>query len=166
MVHIRVESAADIDGIYAVNAAAFETDAEARLVNGLRQSGTDPFISLVAAQDGHVVGHILFTPVEIGEWRAVALGPMAVAPASQRRGIGSMLVLAGLKACAEAGEQVVCVLGHPEYYPRFGFRRMSEFGLTCEFKAPDNVLMVAELKPGAIAGRTGEVRYHSLFKTV
>jgi putative acetyltransferase len=91
---------------------------------------------------------------------------MAVLPESQNKGIGSMLVVAGLEACRDTGHDVVFVLGHPGYYPRFGFRRMSEFGITCEFRAPDDVLMVAELTPGAIAVRKGEVRYHPLFKTV
>ena len=169
MTTIHPESERDIEAIYAVNSAAFETAAEAQLVDSLRAVGILPFLSLVAENAGQIVGHILFTPVEVvgaATWHAVALGPMAVSPAQHNRGIGSLLVPAGLAACRAAGHDVVFVLGHPEYYPRFGFRRMSEFGITCEFKAPDNVLMVAELKAGAIAGRTGEVRYHPLFKTV
>ncbi|MCB9933331.1 MAG: N-acetyltransferase [Planctomycetes bacterium] len=166
---IRPETSNDIAAIRTVNEAAFETSAEADLVDGLRAAGVSPFISLVAETDGRVVGHILFTPVKVvGEvtWPALALAPMAVLPEFQRRGIGSQLVHAGLEACRAAGHEVVFVLGHPEYYPRFGFRRMSEFGITCEFNAPDEVLMVLELTPGAIAGRRGEVRYHPLFQGV
>jgi putative acetyltransferase len=166
---IRPESRTDHPAIYAVNATAFETAAEATLVRGLRDAGVNPFISLVAESEQRIVGHILFTPVQVvgaRTWSAIALGPMAVLPNFQRQGIGSGLVRAGLDACRTAGHDVIFVLGHPDYYPRFGFQRMSEFGLTCEFKAPDDVLMVAELTPGAIGGRTGEVRYHPLFKSV
>ncbi|MCB9895092.1 MAG: N-acetyltransferase [Planctomycetes bacterium] len=165
---IRPEAPDDVATIRAVNEAAFETPAEAALVNALRGQ-VQPFISLVAERDGRVIGHILFTPVEVvGDepWAALALGPMAVLPELQKQGIGSQLVHAGLQACRSGGHDVVFVLGHPTYYPRFGFRRMSEFGITCEFKAPDDVLMVTELALGAIAGRKGEVRYHPLFKTV
>ena len=169
MATIRNETSADITGIHAVNAAAFESDAETNLVDSLRQQSVDPFLSLVAELDGRIVGHILFTPVQVvgvSSWDAIALAPMSVLPEFQRTGIGSKLVHAGLQACRAVGHDVVFVLGHPEYYPRFGFRRMSEFGITCEFDAPDDVLMVAELRDGAIAGRTGEVRYHPLFKNV
>jgi putative acetyltransferase len=168
-VTIRPETAPDHFAIHAVNTAAFEIAAEATLVDALREAGVNPFISLVAESGGQILGHILFTPVEVVgamTWRAVALGPMAVLPARQKNGVGSQLVQAGLQACRSAGYSVVFVLGHAEYYPRFGFRRMSEFGITCEFHAPDDVLMVAELTSGAIAGRAGEVRYHPLFKTV
>lgn len=165
---IRPETPQDIPTIRAVNAAAFETSAEADLVDKLR-GAVAPFISLVAEVDERVVGHILFTPVEVAgakPWQAIALGPMAVLPRRQNSGIGTRLVKAGLDACRGAWQDVVFVLGHPQFYPRFGFKRMSDFGITCEFEAPDDVLMVAELTPGAIAGRVGEVRYHPLFKTV
>ena len=169
MATIRNETTADVRGIHAVNAAAFESDAEAKLVDALRDQCVDPFLSLVAELDGRIVGHILFTPVLVvgaADWSAVALAPMGVLSEFQRTGIGSLLVVTGLNACRDSGHDVVFVLGHPEYYPRFGFRRMSEFGITCEFDAPDDVLMVAELREGAIAGRKGEVRYHPLFKNV
>lgn len=165
---IRPETAADIDGIREVNLAAFETTGEAALVDALRGQA-DPFISLVASEADDVVGHILFSPVDVageGAWSAMALGPMAVRPDQQGQGIGLRLVRAGFTACQSAGHEVVFVLGHPQYYPRFGFRRMSEFGITCEFTAPDEVLMVAELTRGVIAGRRGEVRYHPIFRTV
>jgi len=152
-----------------VNVASFETTAEAELVDGLRAAGVSPILSMAADTDGRVGGHILFTPVQVvGEttWPALGLAPMAVLPEFQCRGIGSQLVHAGLEACRAAGHEVVFVLGHPEFYPRFGFHRMSEFGITCEFNAPDEVLMVLELTPGAIAGRRGEVRYHPLFRGV
>ena len=166
---IRPETPNDIDVIHSVNVAAFDTPAEAKLIDALRTADVAPLLSMVADVEGRVVGHILFSPVQVvGEdtWDAVALGPMAVLPEFQNRGIGSQLVHAGLEACRGAEHNVVIVLGHPEFYPRFGFQRMSKFGLTCEFEAPDEVLMVAELAPGAIAGRTGIVRYHTLFRSV
>ena len=169
MTKIRPETTEDIDAIHAVNVVAFETPAEAKLVDALRDAGVDPFLSLIAEFEGRVVGHILFSPVQVvGEstWDALGLGPMAVHPDFQNRGIGSQLVHEGLQACRGIGHEVVVVLGHPKFYPRFGFKRMSEFGLTCEFDAPDEILMVAELTEGAIEGRTGEVRYHPLFKSV
>lgn len=169
MTQIRPETPDDIDAIHSVNIAAFDTPAEAKLVDALRDAGVDPFLSLVADAEGRVVGHILFSPAQVfGEntWDVLGLGPMAVLPEFQNKGVGSQLVHAGLQACRDAGHEVVVVLGHSNYYPRFGFKPMSEFGLTCEFEAPDDCLMVAELATGAIAGRTGEVRYHPLFKTV
>jgi putative acetyltransferase len=142
---------------------------EAGLVDELRAANLRPWVSLVADDDG-VCGHILFTPVSVvradGAWQAMALGPMAVSPARQRQGIGGRLIRAGLAACKEAGHEVVFVLGHADYYPRFGFRPTRPLGITCEFEVAEPYFMVAELEPGALAGRTGEVRYHPLFKNV
>jgi putative acetyltransferase len=122
-VQIRAETDADHAAIHAVNAAAFPTAAEADLVDALRQQAR-PLISLVAEQDGVIVGHILFSPVTLDsqpDLRIMGLAPMAVAPEHQRSGIGSALVRAGLEQCRQLGYQAVVVLGHPEYYPRFGF---------------------------------------------
>lgn len=166
---VRQEIPSEFSSIRKVNDAAFETSAEATLVDALREAGVDPFISLIASTEGTVVGHILFTPAQVvGDTsREVgALGPMAVLPEFQRRGVGSQLVHAGLEACRSRGWEAVVVLGHPEFYPRFGFKPMHEFGLTCEFEAPPEVLMALELQPGALGGHNGEVRYHPLFKTV
>lgn len=92
----------------------------------------------------------------------MGLGPMAVAPAFQRRGIGSLLVRAGLQECASRGCDAVVVLGHPEFYPRFRFRPASAFQLRCEFDVPDEAFMALELRPGSIA-RGGLVRYRPEF---
>jgi putative acetyltransferase len=93
----------------------------------------------------------------------MALGPMAVVPSRQRRGIGTALVRAGLEACADRDEPVVFVLGHPGFYTRFGFRPAPPLGLRCPWPVPDEVFMVAELRPGAIGDRQGTVRYHRAF---
>lgn len=162
--NIRPETRQDVAAVRAVNTAAFPTAAEADLVDRLRGL-VDPFISLVA-EDSGVVGHILFTPVGVGPRAALALGPMAVLPGRQRQGIGSALVRAGLAACLAAGHDLVFVLGHPEYYPRFGFVPTKPFSIGCEFPVPPEVFMLAELRPGAAAGVHGKVRYHEAFKSV
>jgi len=163
---VRAETPEDEVHVRAVNAAAFPTDAEARLVDVLR-GNAEPQISLVAEHEAGVVGHILFTPVEIrspsGTSMALGLAPMAVLPAHQRRGIGSALVRTGLEACREAGELVVIVLGHPEFYPRFGFCPAWDSGLYFETPGPMPAFMVCELVPDALGGRTGQVRYHDAF---
>lgn len=162
-VHVRAETAADRDAVRRVNAAAFGRDAEGRLVDALREA-VSPSLSLVACDAEQVVGHILFTPVTVdGAWTALALGPMAVRPERQRAGVGAALVRAGLDACRALGHDVVFVLGHPDYYPRFGFAPAPPRGLTCKWPVPDDVFMVAELAPGALRGRAGRVEYAPAF---
>lgn len=164
-VRIRPEEPADGPAIRAVHDRAFGGPAESRIVEALR--GVAPRVSLVAVEESTVVGHVLFTPVVVetggGVWSALALGPMAVLPERQRRGVGSALVRDGLRACCALGEPVVFVLGHPDYYPRFGFRPARPLGLSSEFDAPAEAFMVAELPAGALAGRTGRVRYRPEF---
>jgi putative acetyltransferase len=164
---IRPERPEDIPQVYQVNLAAFGRDAEARLVDLLRDAGA-ALVSLVAVDGGEVVGHILFSPVTIEGYDrpAAGLAPMAVLPGQQRRRIGSALVERGLAACRDAGMEAVVVLGHPEFYPRFGFVPASRFGLDCEYPVPDEVFMALELTPGALAGAHGTVRYRPEFNQV
>lgn len=166
---IRQERPEDIPLIWRVNAAAFGRAAEAELVDALREQGA-ALISLVAEEAGEIVGHILFSPVSIeadeGTQTAVALGPMGVLPAYQGRGIGSRLVTAGLEACRSAGHGVVIVLGHPGFYPRFGFVPAVRHGIRWERDVPDEVFMVAELLPGALEGVGGVVHYRPEFDKV
>jgi putative acetyltransferase len=126
-------------------------------------------LSLVALLGDQVVGHILFTPVKIesadSSFEAVGLGPMAVLPAYQRKGIGSRLVQSGIEECRRAGHEVVVVVGHPEYYPRFGFLPAKRFGIRYEEEVPEEVFMVLELREGALAGRSGIVRYQPEFRS-
>ena len=114
-----------------------------------------------------MVGHIFFSPVSIesaaSSFTAIGLAPLAVLPEFQRQGIGSLLVQHGLKECLRLGFPVVVVLGHPRYYPRFGFSPAKSKGLDCEYPVPDEVFMVAELSPGALRGRTGLVKYRPEF---
>lgn len=160
---IREETAADGVGIREVNRLAFAGDEEARLVDRLRADG-EFIVSLVAVDDDAVVGHALFSrlPIERGGdvVRAAALAPVAVRPDRQRQGIGSALIRRGIALCRERGCAAVVVLGHPEYYPRFGFSAGRAANLRAPFSGP--AFMALELESGALAGG-GEVRYPPAF---
>jgi putative acetyltransferase len=160
---IRPERAGDAEAIRAVTAAAFPSPAEANLVDALRRQHAS-IVSLVADEGGRVVGHILFSPVTLNDGEAALLGlaPMAVSPERQRQGIGSELVRAGLDASRRWGAAAAVVVGHPAFYPRFGFIPASRFGLRCEYDVPDDVFMALELKPGALRAG-GLIRYHAAF---
>ena len=161
-VTIRPEEERDHSAVRQVNLCAFETTLEADLVDAVRPAAR-PLISLVAELDGTVVGHILFTPVTVRDSettsKAIGLGPMAVLPKLQRRGVGSRLVEAGLEACRELGEYVVVVLGHADYYPRFGFRPAAAHGIRYRGPDFDPFFFVAELENGALEGLRGMVEY-------
>jgi putative acetyltransferase len=166
---IRAEQPGDEVAVADLNDAAFGGTDESRLVAALRRSG-HAMISLVAAARGEVVGHVLFTPVMVDTSgptiAAMGLGPMAVAPGWQRRGIGSSLVKAGLEECARRGCEIVVVVGHPHFYPRFGFGPAHILGLRSEYTVPDDVFMAMELRAGALMGRAGLVRYLPEFGSV
>ena len=123
MLTIRPEKASDIEAVHEVEALAFARANEARLVDSLRASGKAT-LSLVAEDGGRIVGHILFSPmaVEPAVIEAVALGPLAVRPDEQRKGIGGRLIKAGIAECRRRGWDAIFLLGHPQYYPRFGFQ--------------------------------------------
>jgi putative acetyltransferase len=162
---IREERPIDAEQIRTVNLAAFETSTEADLVDALRRDA-GPIISLVAEEDTNIVGHILFSPATlVGQPKLTLMGlaPMAVVPARQRQGIGSRLVVEGLERCRRAKVAAVVVLGHAEYYPRFGFIPASRLSLRCEYDVPENVFMVRELHDGALTGLWGTIRYHPVF---
>ena len=124
MAEIRPERTQDIPAVSELNQRAFGRLEEGRLVDLVRRRD-EPVISLVAVDSDQVVGHILFSPVSIESsqqtHRAVGLRPMAVRPDFQRQGIGRQLIEEGLQVCRQAGYEIVVVLGHPSYYPRFGF---------------------------------------------
>ena len=162
---VRREEPRDVDAVRIVNERAFGQADEARIVDALR--GLADAISLVAVIDDQVAGHILFTPVSIDNadqpLSATGLAPMAVLPECQRRGIGSALVNAGLDACRAAGYDVAVLLGHPDFYPRFGFVVAADHHLSCEYPAPREAFMAIELRPAAFARARGLVRYRPEF---
>lgn len=163
-VRIRLEQPDDMLAVRETNEAAFVTPAEGRLVDRLRS--TSDCISLVATVGDRVVGHILFTPVTIepaATVRVAGLAPMSVRPEHQRAGIGSRLVRAGLEECRQRGYAAVVLVGHPEFYPRFGFVPGHTKGLQCEFPVADEAFMALELSAGALAGAAGLVRYRPEF---
>lgn len=168
---IRSESATDWEAIARVNELAFARPNEARLVEGLRRSPHFiPELSLVAALGDNVVGHILFTRVTVGRDEnaraAISLAPMAVLPGHQRRGIGSALVRTGLEEARRLDHDVVIVVGHVDFYPRFGFVPASRAGIKAPFRVHDEAFMVCELRPGALEGMAGEVAYPPEFSKV
>ena len=167
MLSIRLETPKDFDSIRHVNEQAFGEAAEAGIVEKLRNRNALT-LSLVATKDNEVVGHIVFTKVTIesedSSFEAITLAPMAVLPAYQRKGIGSQLVNAGLEECRRLGQEIVVVLGHPAYYPRFGFILAKKKGIKCEFDVPDEAWMILEVTEGTLAGRTGTVRFQPEFQ--
>ena len=167
MVSIRLETPKDVDSIRYVNEQAFGQTGEASIVVKLRNRNVLT-ISLVATEGNEVVGHIAFSLITIeskdSSFGAIALGPMAVLPVYQRKGIGSQLVRAGLEECRRLGHDLVVVLGHPDYYPRFGFVLGKQKGIDCEFEVPDEAWMVLELREGTLAGRNGTVKYQPEFQ--
>ena len=167
MTEIRTERFEDISRIRQVNDEAFGQGKESRLVDQLRDHGTLT-ISLVAVLNGEIVGHIAFSPVLIesktSKVEAITLAPLAVLPGYQRQGIGSQLVKAGIDRCRDSGHGMVFVVGHPEYYPRFGFTRAKRKGFDCDFPAPDEAWMVMEIDEGALKGISGTVKFQPEFQ--
>jgi putative acetyltransferase len=168
-ISIRPEDPAERSTIRRINEQAFDQPAEAGLVDALRDHGAVT-LSLVAERDGDVVGHILFSPAHVvgehGEADAVALAPMSVLPEYQGTGIGTAMVSRGLEMLREAGHGLVIVLGHPGYYPRFGFVPATRFGIRCPFEVPSEAFLAMELREGAAPAGGGVVRYRSEFSDV
>lgn len=162
---IRAEQETDQGEVRSINISAFETPFEANLVDALREQAT-PVVSLVAEENDTVVGHIMFSPVSLSghpDLKVMGLAPMAVTQEYQRKSIGSALVRAGLEQCKQLGFVAVVVLGHPEYYPRFGFTPSSRFGIDSDYDVPEEVFMAMELHPDALNGKAGRVKYHAAF---
>src|SRR5262249_45337649 len=166
---VRQEHESDRDSVFELNRLAFGQEDEGRLVDALRGTANwIPELSLVALADGQIAGHILFSVIVIdagekGEVPALALAPMAVRPELQNRGVGSELVRKGLDECRRLGHRIVIVVGHPNYYPRFGFTPARAKGLEAPFAVPDDAFLVLELVPDALAGIRGMVRYPPAF---
>jgi putative acetyltransferase len=165
MIEIREEEPGDYAAVHEINRLAFGQGLEARIVDALRANG-GALLSLVATRQGQVVGHILYSPIRVGTVVGAALGPMAVVPEAQRQGIGTELVRSGNDRLARTHCPYVVVLGHPEFYPRFGFRPASQFGVTCEWNVPDDAFMMLVLDPTQIAGAVGLAEYRPEFAMV
>jgi putative acetyltransferase len=162
--YLRSEKESDYLGIDEVNERAFGQTNEGALIRKLRSTPKFiPELSLIAEAQGQIVGHILFFPIEIrgdsGIFSSLALAPMSVLPEFQKQGIGSRLVQEGLKRAARLGFTSVIVLGHAEYYPRFGFLKASRWGIQAPFKVPDEVFMALELVPDGLRDVRGTVVY-------
>ena len=167
MITVRPERPEDHADVHRVNELAFGQPVEAELVDRLRAACHEA-VSLVALEGDRVVGHIFFTPVVVesarGTVTGMGLAPMAIVPERQRQGVGSALVRRGLDMLREQGCPFVVVVGHPEYYPRFGFERASRHGLASQWEGvPHEAFMVAILAPAAMAGVRGVARYRGEF---
>ena len=164
-IEIREERGEDIAAIRDVNNSAFNQDHEGRIVDALRSNGA-ALLSLVATDDGQVVGHIMYSPITVGEVTGAALGPMAVVPEHQGEGIGSKLVEAGNLKLKDEGWPFIIVLGHANFYPRFGFKPARLLGIKCEWDVPEDVFMMLVLDQEKMSGVSGLAKYRHEFSTV
>jgi putative acetyltransferase len=165
-IRVREETAQDMDAIREVNLRAFGQTQEADIIHTLRQNCPD-LVSLVALAHDKLVGHVLFSPVLIeGQGRSIqgmGLGPMSVLPEYQRQGIGSELVTTGIASLISRKCPFVIVLGHPDYYPRFGFEPASRHGIWSEWEVPDEAFMVLVLNESEMGGISGVAKYRPEF---
>lgn len=165
IIEIRKELPVDIPAVRELNKRAFEQDQEANIVDALRANGAVS-LSLVATLNGHVIGHIMYSPLDVGPLMGVGLGPMAVLPEHQRQGVGSKLIQAGNRQLKDAGCPFIVVVGHADYYPRFGFRPARPLGIRCEWEVPDNAFLLLVLDPAKMRGVAGMAKYRHEFSTV
>jgi len=165
VIEIRREEPGDVPAIREVNRRAFGQDQEANIVDALRRNRA-VVLSLVATVDGLIVGHAMYSPASVGAVEGAALGPIAVVPEHQRRGIGARLIEVAHQMLADASCPFVIVLGHPAYYPRFGFVPASNRGIRCAWDAPDDAFMVLVLDDAGMQGIAGLAKYRDEFSTV
>lgn len=164
-IEIREERGEDIAAIRDVNKRAFDQDHEGKIVDALRSNGA-AVLSLVATVDDQVVGYIMYSPITVSEVTGAALGPMAVVPEHQGQGIGSKLVEAGNLRLKDAGWPFIIVLGHANFYPRFGFKPAGPLGITCEWEVPEDVFMLLVLDQEQMKGVSGLAKYRHEFSSV
>lgn len=164
---IRAEDPGDAAGVRRVLEAAFPTAAEADLVAALWRNG-GVHSAFVAEVDGRVVGHVLYSPMELEVMpdgtKFLGLAPLAVHPEWQKRGVGAALVEWSLRELRNSAVSAVFVLGNPKYYARFGFEKAGQFGIKCEFKVPEELFMVLELKEGILDGCSRVASYRAEFR--
>ena len=171
VINIRKETEKDYEDIKSVNDKAFGQENEGKIVENLRKN--EKYISdlsLVAEIDNKIVGHILFFPIKVisqkNEYETLSLAPMSVLPNYQKMGIGLKLIAYGIKAAKKAGYTSIIVLGHSDYYPRFGFVPASTFGIKPPFEVPDTAFMALELLPNSLKGKQGTVKYPKEYNEV
>ncbi|MCD8486573.1 MAG: N-acetyltransferase [Desertifilum sp.] len=171
MLEVQAETPDDLSAIRQVISDAFCQPQEANLVETIRHSDNFiPALSLVAKQEGRVVGYLLFSAIaivaETQVYRALALAPLTVQPKWQKQGIGTRLLQYGLERCQNFDYPVVIVLGHPEFYSRFGFQTASQFKIYPPFEVPDEAFRVRENQPGSLHFICGKVQYPRYFEDV
>ena len=170
-VTIRQETQNDYNEVFELNHIAFEQDAEAKLVDALRKNPTVfvPELSLVATDNSKIIGHILFTKINIRDNngnlnQSLGLAPMAVFPEHQKKGIGRQLIRKGFEVAKALGFKSVIVLGHEHYYPKFGFEPAAKWNIKAPFDVPSNVFMAIELENDGLKNISGTVIYPKEFE--
>lgn len=177
MMQIRTETNGDIEAVRQVHLAAFGgREDESRLADRIRESaGFVPELSLVAEADGRVVGHMLISKAELVDGQdatdTLVLAPIGVLPDAQGRGVGGALIMEGIRQAERLGYKLIFLIGHPSYYPKFGFKPAVDSGLVLmQFDVPDDVFMVRELSDGELARlavarkeKYGELKYPQTF---
>lgn len=167
---IRTETKDDYNQVRDVNFQAFgNREDEAKLVDRIRLSESFvPNLSIIAEQNNEIIGHIMMSKAEVFDTddvhEVIVLAPIAVKPGHQKQGIGKQLILEAFKRCKELGYYIVMLIGHPTYYPKFGFKPARPFGLELkQFEVPDDVFMVCELKSNELSHVKGELKYPKAF---
>ncbi|MFC3199477.1 GNAT family N-acetyltransferase [Parapedobacter deserti] len=168
---IRQEKPNDYPQVFLVHELAFDRTDEAKLVNSLRKSNRFiPELSLVAEINKEIIGHIVYTKIEIhqgeGCFKSIALAPLSVRPDFQKLGVGSTLIHTSLSLATELNYNSIIVLGHKHYYPKFGFTATERWGIKAPFDVPAGSLMGLELRPGALEHVSGTIKYAPEFSAV
>ncbi|MGM1048746.1 MAG: GNAT family N-acetyltransferase [Bacillota bacterium] len=166
---IRTEEIQDYSQVEQLLKSAFKSEAEPRLVERIRSSvNFIPELSIVSETDGHITGHIMLSVAEVIDddqsYRVACLAPLAVEPTLQRKGIGGALIREALNRCQQFNIPLVFLIGHPSYYPQFGFVKAGHYGFQLkQFEVPEEVFMVYEIEAGALNRLKGEFRYSDAF---
>ncbi|ASG68375.1 N-acetyltransferase [Francisella halioticida] len=145
-INIRYEQLKDQELVYELIASSFETDDEEKLVR-LLHTDHQSLISLVAEVDNAIVGQIILSKMVVknNNLNIYGLAPMSVSPKYQDQGIGTKLVEAVIKEAKKNNIDAIFVLGHPSYYPRFGFKPTVQYEIKCQYDVPSDVFMVLDL---------------------
>ncbi|WP_287585564.1 N-acetyltransferase [Candidatus Borrarchaeum sp.] len=164
---IRQEVKEDYKRVYEINKMAFGREVESKLIEKIRKGPNFvPELSQVAEKDNEIVGHILFSKIKIVgelEYQTLILAPLAVIPEMQKQGIGGKLIKHGIEKAIELRFDSIIVVGHKNYYPKFGFQNASKWGIKCPFEVPDGAFMAIELTENALENKAGVVQFPEEF---